>query len=84
MAAMESLETYESAIPYVDPLVLSKECIPRQVVYQADDLPTLFNSIGLNRVISVVLNLSRSVAGFGLLDDQSKIDRLERSASLLM
>ncbi|CAH7675367.1 hypothetical protein PPACK8108_LOCUS10361 [Phakopsora pachyrhizi] len=55
--------------------------IPRQLVFEHHQLDLLFNSIGLNRLISVLLNLSRSVADFGLLDDQSKFDRLDRSTS---
>lgn len=72
---------YQNAIPFVDPAKLLAPCLPTKKVSDQPDLTHLFQSAGLNRVISVLLNMSEAVASIGLLDTDQKRSRLSDSIS---
>lgn len=71
------------AVPYVDPAKLTAPSTPTKRVSDASDLSRLFESAGLNRVLSVIMNMSEAVADFGLVDDDEKRARLSQSTSLV-
>lgn len=77
--------TYQNAIPFIDPTKLSSSSslIPTKRIKDQPDLTHLFESAGLNRLISVVVNMSESVSSFGLIDNDEKRKTLSDSISLV-
>ncbi|EGF98486.1 uncharacterized protein MELLADRAFT_95657 [Melampsora larici-populina 98AG31] len=73
--------TYQNAIPFIDPTKLSPS-IPTKRITDHPDLTHLFESAGLNRLISVVVNMSEAVSKFGLIENEEKRTRLSDSISL--